>query len=313
MNFIKKIKIYECNNSALALILLFFMVSSYGKTGFITYKTKPNENLSMILYALELKPLYGKRGIIAQVIKLNKNKIFDNGNKIYPYQTLILPIPPRKINKQVKIVTENVSSNFSFFLKTSFFRIDSIDKTSSDKAIILSELSPEIGLLWNLNWSSKTSFHFMFSTQYYSFQKLENLNSENSTRYSFQTSMDYKINEFLTSVGAGITEELFPYSKSADELTLEKAFTPLLMTSLAYPFMKKSNASIGVKLSYQYLFSQETKNYDIQAGNKITAGLYFTHLKQTFDLFYSINKQDTSLATKDEKYIGIQYQVGLGK
>ena len=82
------------NSKTIRIIITLFacfpVTSSWAGT--IVYNVKKNDTLSSILYRNNLKPIYGKKGTLVQVLKINsKVKLSDGGNKIYPGMKIILP------------------------------------------------------------------------------------------------------------------------------------------------------------------------------------------------------------------------------
>ena len=80
------------------------------------YTVQPNDNLSTVLQKLSLKPIYGKNGSLAEVLKLNPEKQESEGNCIYVGEVILLPksmLAKEKQNLELKkeIGKQNESNN----------------------------------------------------------------------------------------------------------------------------------------------------------------------------------------------------------
>ncbi|MGY3804589.1 hypothetical protein ACWNT8_11030 [Pigmentibacter ruber] len=104
MHFLKKLA--EKWGVKLVILSLFavpFSVSASEEV--FEYTVQPNDNLSTILQKLSLKPIYGKNGSLAEVLKLNPEKQESEGNCIYAGEVILLPksmLTKEKLNLELK-------------------------------------------------------------------------------------------------------------------------------------------------------------------------------------------------------------------
>ncbi|WP_186643930.1 LysM peptidoglycan-binding domain-containing protein [Fluviispira vulneris] len=91
----------------LILILLLSIISciclSQEKNN-TTYKIKEGDTVLSILRKNKLTPIYGKRGYLSEIIKLNPETIHEEGNLIFPNDVIILPIKSLELS-----IPDNVS------------------------------------------------------------------------------------------------------------------------------------------------------------------------------------------------------------
>lgn len=75
----------------LILMSLLLSNSAFATEEVIEYTVQQNDNLSTVLQKLSLRPIYGKNGSLAEVLKLNPEKQESNGNCIYVGEIILLP------------------------------------------------------------------------------------------------------------------------------------------------------------------------------------------------------------------------------
>jgi hypothetical protein len=297
------------------------------------YQVKKGDTLSQILYQLDLKPLYGRKGTINKTLNLNGNEIKQGGNSIYVDQRILLPIklepreissistttPPTKTPEEtVREVEKEISSernlNFNLAARLSFFRIDSTDKSSKDKTIILSELSPEFFGEANYGLTKKDTINFQASFMLYSLQKDDttSIKNRNANRASIGVNYLRDFGPLTTIVGASIREELYPIAKNLSELTLEKK--PILQGTFGIkaPLWERQMSRINGKIGADYLSGLSSKSYDVSSGHRLWTGVDFIQGKHELGLNFSLTNQDTSIVTKKEQAAGISYQYIFG-
>ena len=98
-------------------IISIFIVSrdAMASDDLLEYKVMPKDTITTILQTLSLKPIYGKNGSLAEVLKLNPKKQESLGNCIYVGEILLLPkkivkIEANKLNENIKkekVLTKN--------------------------------------------------------------------------------------------------------------------------------------------------------------------------------------------------------------
>nr|BFD32163.1 hypothetical protein GTC16762_17810 [Pigmentibacter ruber] len=104
MHFLKKLaEKWVVKLVILSLFAVPFSVSASEEV--FEYTVQPNDNLSTILQKLSLKPIYGKNGSLAEVLKLNPEKQESEGNCIYAGEVILLPksmLTKEKLNLELK-------------------------------------------------------------------------------------------------------------------------------------------------------------------------------------------------------------------
>ncbi len=91
-----------CRFALRDFLILFFLIniilispatrSETLENSYSLYQVKKSETLSDVLFRLRLIPLYGKKGSINQVAKINHQKVLKDGNLIFAQTLIILPI-----------------------------------------------------------------------------------------------------------------------------------------------------------------------------------------------------------------------------
>lgn len=110
------------------MINIFFCIfnlnASSEESKYIQYKVEKKDTLFAIMKKHNLKPIYGKKGYLKEILKLNPNKINTKGNLIYPGETVTIPI----INKNINTInrqpnTQEFSTTVSYKYNRNFSNI----------------------------------------------------------------------------------------------------------------------------------------------------------------------------------------------
>ena len=290
----------------------------------ITYTVGNNETLSNILYRNDIKPIYGLNGTLNQTIALNPELRRSMGNKVFPGQKVRLPreelarqdLPKIDESKNsVRFATEDTTKDaaatFSVSAGVDFMKIQGVDETSGDDSVILSEASPSLSLGYNLLWDQVTVLSLISKVQRY---KLQGLNNGQSFDYASGSKIDLSlkvVREFSKrwALGAGVAfeQDLFFHAISPIELGVDKVMITKPRIYARYAALVKSNANLGFDGSVGVNLPNETSVYKIKTGTHAGAGTYFKYhtklLNQDYKsiearVFYSIDKQDTSVTTR---------------
>lgn len=277
------------------------------------YVVSEGDTLSGILFNHQIGPLYGPRGKIQEVLKINKIK--KAGDKILSGQKILIPVLFFSSEEKALPIKQKESRlYFQVNFKPTYFRIDSKDKVTGDSASILSELSPEIGASLYFDLDRKNLFRFTVSSLFYSLQKDESILLKNQKGNRTSLSAEYLRNfgSFTSLLGLSMKEELFPFSKTPGELSLEKKVIPHFSAGIIYPFIEKNSTSISGEIGGDYLLSQKNNAYNISSGTRFWSGLKFSHYNHDLGLFFNLSNQQTSIATKKEQQVGLSYSYQFG-
>ena len=84
-----------------AIIILSFGIGSFAiskeaqrlQQSFV-YTIKSGDELGSLMYSMGLTPIWGNKGFVQKIIKLNKVKIQKNGDLIFASNKLVLPAGP---------------------------------------------------------------------------------------------------------------------------------------------------------------------------------------------------------------------------
>ncbi|WGL59892.1 hypothetical protein QEJ31_15275 [Pigmentibacter sp. JX0631] len=113
------------------LVLFTVSFSAFANEEVYEYTVQPNDNLSTVLQKLSLKPIYGKNGSLAEVLKLNPDKQESNGNCIYVGEVIILP--------KSMLTKQNQSSE----IKTEVAKKNEIKKPNNNNNVVISQQPKE--------------------------------------------------------------------------------------------------------------------------------------------------------------------------
>lgn len=311
------------------------------------YRIKHQDTITNVLYRINLRPVYGKNGVLAQTLKMNPRKRKQDGNSVYPNEIIRLPVTDPSVflgrakildsgevifhsaesvaNVEASPVTivrgpsnelEMVDSHFTAALGVGYFRLDGQDLKTKGTTKILSNASPTLDLAWHLDWDKKNVFVFNFHLQQYSLQPLNDEQSyakDKGVRTGVSATYMHRFDNFVGSFGLTFNEEFFLFANSPTELSVEKKMIMGAALGGSYDIFKKKNGAIGAELNASYLMPTSTNCYSIESGYKAEAGFYFRHDK-SYDLHidYRIIKQDTSLATKEENQLSFKFIYHFG-
>lgn len=333
-NYISKVSI-------LGLTLVPIIVHA---TSWQLYVVKRGDNLSKVLYDMNVRPIYGKDGGLEQTVKLNAQLEKSSGNKIYQNQKIFLPIASGEKNEVItesesyhEPVTEServpsidlsddAKAHLSAAAAIDFFKITGKDSTSGESATILSEASPSINLGYHLFWDELTTLSFKLQAQHYKLQALNNQQSfdkDNSNRFSFSFKGTRKLSEkFHFGAEVDFSQDLFLYGISLSKLGVEKVLITKPGLNGRYTAFTKGKAQIGLDARLGLNLASSTNNSKIKNGYHYGLGPYFTYRTRLNDIsyksletqiFYNIDQQDTAETTRKVSNVSflIQYEWSL--
>ncbi len=199
-----------------------------------------------------------------------------------------------------------------------FSNLDVTDKQTQDTANLLSRTNHAYQLAWEQQWDSINKTFLYYRTEKHNYQGIDNKISAQSINltgigFGYEKRMSENFKLKLTLAGK---EELFLIAKTISNLELQKAMIPQLSISPSYKIFARGPFTLFGDVELKYLSSGKTSDYKIQTGYGQTYGLSLTQKIKDFDLygrsFYGIDYQDTSIAKKTTKILGIGFGISWG-
>jgi hypothetical protein len=307
------------------------------------HSVKKNECLITILQQFDVGPLFGKEGAIARTISLNPDLLKSKGSRLYPRQNILLPMKelisqPQPIVEEVKMTSlesqernpgQEVSDEAGATLNVSagfdYFKIQGVEKSTKDQYIILSDASPTLALGFNVLWDQVTTISLNTKIQRYKLQPLGNgnFNSDSGNKVDLSFRAMRKFSQ-RWSLGAGIAfeQDLFFHTDSASRLNVDKVMVVKPELYFRYVALSKINSNLGFDAKAGINLPGETNLYRIKSGTHAGFGTFINYHSMPFDknyksieakVFYSIDNQDTSVATRKFTNLSfiISYEWGL--
>ena len=309
-------------------------LSFSGQKRHLTYKVKNGETLSEILVKLNFFPIWGKNNYVMRTIELNPKLERYRGHKIYPNQTIMLPIKSTHRTKEPSLASEEVSlgnqedqketlsstvkakDNSSFGrlnISYDFFysAMDIKDTTTSDTANILSRVNSALQIAWEQQWDKANKSFLNYRSEKHDYESLQGrLKGKSFNLQGFGFGYERTMTEsFDLRFKYQVQERLFVRATSMTDLVMEKSMIQEFELNPRYTLFSKGKFILTPDVSFAYLFPVKNDNYSIKRGQRYTAGLSLKHDIGEYSLmgryFYGVEKQDTSIMTKTTKATGI--------
>jgi hypothetical protein len=250
----------------------------------------------------------------------------------FPSETPITPVAPpsRASTKVTRPPTHSVASeekaefsplsHLSLDFGFQYFVIDSTDRTTGAQSIFVSNLNPQVQLIWDLDWSKDWSTHHELG---YASSNLFNTNSTTSTinngsgaLYSFEIGPIYRVsNRVTTQLTVGSVQKIYSYSPTPNTVNLERVQELEAKGTVRVDVFRVKSASAGLELSIYGLGSGRGTGYSTQAGLGGNGSLYMKRaLSKTFEfhssVYYGESRQNSDFVEQVEKNIGITLGMG---
>jgi len=304
----------------------------------VYYKVEHKDTISQILYSLNMKPIYGPKGMLEKTLALNPHKR-NSSELLKPGEILILPatpthqgaasvaspIPPAsrspasesRIEPSAK-ESESVPSQLAFLNSFHSYHLNSTDPATQTKANLFSRscFGSEIRITHEIDPDSAISMGIGITKIEFESPSnpLISLQGQSRTLYRFGASYRQKVSaKAAFEVSAEQEQRLFLGSSSVTTLSIDQRPIPALKAALRYSLVEKSRFSLIAQASGTYFAPVSTDSYSVLGGYQIGAGLWM-HKKigSSFSLdtgvFGSTSAQNTSQAHN----LIQDYGLGLG-
>lgn len=274
-----------------------------------TYIAKKGDTFSDILYANNFRPIYGSKGSLEQTLKLNPEIRKNKGNKIYPGMQIILlekgeqPEQQNEIAEKVieipEVTTQKDSEtreisnifdqNFIWKLSpsVSWKSLSSTDSnaTQNSKATVLSDMSYGAEVLYGMRFNENLDIYSRL------FLESVNFSSDNGIALVKKklTTSSFGIGVFLHKkwqIEAGMTEELFLTSPSAQSVEIKKISMPQLKSAYTSEFYQFQEAALSYALAGRVLLPRSAVGIDSKIGYGAGLGIEAKLRNQSFHIGY---------------------------
>jgi hypothetical protein len=310
------------------------------------YVVKPDETLSEIAHSMIPGPVWGTRGSLAQVLKVNSNiknpnlitigqKIFLPENTVLQAQTELkaqertlaeVSTPESAASEGKSAVPENSEhTNISLGFGLYQSKLSSTDLSSGGKSILGSAFSPELSVQWNQYWQSGLKTYILGSVRF------ENYSTTSQT----QTVPEHQPTEVNAEIGARVLKlsdrgelglslsyagEPFVRASSITTLALDAVSIPKANISLNYDFYRSVTLKLSAISEVSYLGPASTASYEVKSGVAYALGVRLTEERSHpifAELKYSEAFQNTSITNETYSSLGLNFgmsfDVGSGK
>lgn len=304
-----------------------------------TYIVKKDDTLTSILYEHNLKPIYGKKGTLAETLRLNPTlKLNGNENKILPNMKIILvnnAIPDQQINKHTEVETNlelsvDNSNNVPVIEQTPGDRHPSDDFIQSFYWSLTPSLSwknlsstddnafrsSKIDALSNTNYGIGFSYgmHFEEDLDVYSRLAVESvrfiedsaikLEKKDFLASRFNVGIAYKKNWYLE---IGMNDEFYLTSPAASLVEVKKVSLPEFKLGFQKDFYQYRNAKLAYLLSGTSILPRSTPGFESKFSYGLGVGLEAKLKNQSFVLGYDLKFLKASSNSTDNHSIYWNY------
>lgn len=305
------------------LINLCFAQTSSQK--YMEYRVLEGENISRVLFRLGLSPLWGPNGYVRKTIDLNRYSINKDGEILYQYALIKIPIlkkvnenlvaapaplpvfevPPLLPKKQTPVLkrkTAFVQSRpiakkedllYSYLepsLGAQFWELDSEEKSDNSKAHIESKLALSFEGRLVTRWSPMFSSSIGLGQSKVSFKQPTGkriTNADNSLSDLF-VGLVFDADENW-SLGGEFHHRQNPYLRaiSQTDIKIETPWMQQVQLNLERKIIKKRNGYFSVRLSPYYLSSKKLNDFKIESGYGARAELRVKQKLKSFAIHAS--------------------------
>jgi len=293
------------------------------------YIVKEGDTLSIILYQNKIRPIYGRNGMLEEVLKLNPEMRNSKGDRIIPGEKIILvkmpteqrvkvveepvaSVEPSKIEK--KIETRYISNIFEQFFYwqispvVSWKELTATDSNASQnsKARVLSDMSYGAGVVYGMRFNPELDIYSRV------FVETVNFSSDNSI-------IILKKNVITTYLGVGTVykkrwqlevgmgDELFLTSPNAVSVEIKKVTLPQVKTIFKDDFYQFQEATLAYAFSGRALLPRKASGINPEFSYGAGIGLEAKFRNQSFYIGYEESFLKTDSNSTDSKNILWRY------
>ena len=305
-----------------AIVLMAFASMNASQANEYVYVVKKHDTLSNILYLKNLKPIYGKSGMLAHTLRLNPHiKLKGNGNKIYPGMRIILvdagpvvasiqnpnsmveqPTDAKQatlgdeptIAKQAMTVHES-NENFeqsTYWILTptlSWKNLSSTDdniyRTSQIDA--LSNMSYGLAFTYGMHFEEGLDIYSKLAIESASFIEDRSIQLEKkdflTSRFNVGVLYDQKWN-----LAVGMNDEFFLTSPAANRVEVKKIALPEIKLDYQKDFYQYKNAKLAYMLSGVAILPKSTPELNSEFSYGGGFGVEARLKNQSFAIGYEL-------------------------
>lgn len=293
-----------------------------------TYIVKEGDTLSTILYRENLRPVYGRRGMLEEVLKLNPDIRDSKGDRITPGRKIVLvkipaeevnlveksvdSFPPIKVEKETEVRSVSNVFDQNFFLEVSpavsWKELTAKDSNTSQnsKVRVLSDMSYGLGVMYGMRFNPRWDIYSRGSME------IANFSSDNSI-----VVLKKKIATKYLGVGAfykkkwqfeaGMGNELFLTSPNAASVEIKKVTLPQMQVIFKDDFYQFQEATLGYAISGRVLLPREASGMTPLFSYGAGAGLEAKLRNQSFYIGYEESFLKADSNSTDSKNILWRY------
>jgi hypothetical protein len=263
---------------------------------------KIGETLSGILNEKNLKPIYGNRGSLKLIQKLNPQLSKNKGNKIYPGQEIILIRSDLEI--EVPVAAESVKlpiavpevfrrenqemvdkkmvsySDLNLSVTSRFIKVESTDNRNNGQATLLSDSSVGYNFSWGQSWSDK--FHTNLEFEKYQVHILEASSTTSSLMNTTQSLSNYLFGgvyeitpkvKFSSSINHG--ETIVSRAENPSTIVIEKFISTKFNNGVIYTILSQDDLKLNslAELIVALPSTQETYSSKLSYGYNLGLSL----------------------------------------
>ena len=304
------------------LTFSFILHSSLYSEDFQNYQVKPGDQIGKILFEREISPLWGPKGNVEKVMKINglENPLLEIGQVIQiPIQTEQRGPASLTGNENVEVASKQEEeknlkddtisiierghrkSEFGIFPELFFTKVNLVDPQDNTKATLLSNANISVDLFWKQYWSESFRSELFYNFAHVSFEKLPNrtLSKNKENLSSIGVSFHYQWTEiFNTELELHYGEELYISAPNTSSIGLDKAAVPSARVNLELKAVSINPFDLSIQAGARTIFSTKVGNYNSEQGYGYQGGLKLTHKKKessvTGIINYEIIDKDTN-------------------
>lgn len=301
------------------------------------YRVKPGDTLSQILFSMNLGPLYGPKGFVAQIAKLNQKMVRDGGDGIRPGGLIIIrqmpsldQAPPAKGVDAPPTAKSGTAPSFtapfptatpepilfsdiSLSVGADYLALDGQQISNGTYGRLLSELSPALNVDWRQGWSEQFGTHVFLSWQNIRIQPAPQGTSVQNTspsRSAIGFGFSYRLTPNLSfKMDGGMAQQLFYHAVSTGVLMIDTVPLLRLHQELQFKIIKRGPFAVQASAGGSLFGAGAGSGYDIEAGSGFDLGL---QIEQSFKTStfgcgprYEERKQKTSILDLNERDLGL--------
>lgn len=297
-----------------------------------TYEVKAGDNLSDIAYRFIGEKVYGKRGGLTYLLRLNPH--LQDPNIILPGQVINLEVVEvvnefREEGSRViaaKAADEvHVNEAYSSFALTPMMGYAKLNSSQSNsvEANALSDVGFGLRGDWTLHWDQAFESKFWFEYQKNEFSVSSNKTLEKNRRAKSEIGFEASFiwgQAFKMHAGIGHGTQLFLRSQSLSTLAIDEVTSSFVSLRPELRVLKKSALSMSIDLPLRYRFGTTATNIKTDGGLEYGLGVNFAHergwgaVEASSDFMRSNNSFDDVDTTGSDLRLmfGVRFFLGKG-